>query len=250
MGPSTPGSHRCTILIPAHNEEATIRSVTLGALEHGCKVLIINDGSTDGTIEALAGLPVEILDHRTNRGKGWRIAEGLEHAVARGADSVLTLDSDGQHDPADIAPFLAAARENPDCLVFGDRSADRGAMPFGRAASIGFGDFFIGWACGRQVHDAQCGMRLYPAKLWREVRVPADEQAHFVFETAILMRAAEFGYDFVRVPIRARYAGFVQRPSHYRPAIDTMRIVWTVTKFLLRRGLKPNGLLRALGWLK
>ena len=75
--------------------------------------------------------------------------------------------------------------------------------------------------------------------------MPAAECRHFVFETAVLLRAAEAGFRFARVPVKARYAGYLRRRSHYRPALDTMRIVWAVTKFLVLRGLRPRGLLIA-----
>lgn len=240
----------CTVLIPAYNEARTIRGVVEGVLAHADRVLVISDGSTDGTVTQLRGLPVEVIEHRANRGKGWRLAEGLDHAFAGGADAVLTLDADGQHDPDDIPAFLAAARAAPDALVVGDRSLDRAAMPAGRASSIGFGDFFIGWATGQRFRDAQCGMRLYPASLWHSIDLPPAERQHFVFETAVLLRAAEAGFGFARVPVKARYAGYLQRPSHYRPALDTMRIVWAVTKFLVLRGLKPCGVLKASGLLR
>jgi glycosyltransferase involved in cell wall biosynthesis len=239
----------CTVLIPAHNEEKTIRATVEGALVHVDHVLVINDGSTDGTVAALAGLPVEIVDHAHNRGKGWRLAEGLDHAIAQGAEAVLTLDADGQHDPDDIPAFLAAAQTAPDSLVMGERTEDRGTMPRVRAFSIGFGDFFISWATEREARDGQCGMRLYPAVLWRRTRVPQTERSHFVFETAILLRAAEAGFGVLRVPIRARYQGFVQRPSHFRPVLDTLRITRTISGFLVKRGLKPRGFLIALGTL-
>jgi glycosyltransferase involved in cell wall biosynthesis len=240
----------CTVLIPAHNEEKTIRAAVEGALVHVDRVLVVNDGSTDGTVAALAGLPVEIVDHAENRGKGLRLAQGFEHAIANGAEAVLTLDADGQHDPDDIPAFLAAAQTAPQALVMGDRLDDRASMPAGRAFSIGLGDFFISWASECRIRDGQCGMRLYPAVLWRQTRVPETEQAHFVFETAILIRAAEAGFAFVRVPIRARYQGFVLRPSHFRPVIDTLRIVRAITGFLIMRGLKPRGLLIALAALR
>jgi glycosyltransferase involved in cell wall biosynthesis len=238
------------VLIPAHNEEKTIRAVVEGALSHVDHVLVINDGSTDGTVAALDGLPVEIVNHEDNLGKGRRLAEGLDHAIARGAEAVLTLDADGQHDPEDIPAFISAAQTAPGSLVMGDRSEDRAAMPKGRALSIGFGDFFISWATERRLRDGQCGMRLYPAVLWRQTGMPEAERSHFVFETAILLRAADAGFDVVRVPIKARYQGFVQRPSHFRPAIDTLRIVRTISGFLVRRGLRPRGLLIALGALR
>jgi glycosyltransferase involved in cell wall biosynthesis len=240
----------CTVLIPAHNEEKTIRAVVERVLAHIDRVLVVNDGSTDGTVAALMGLSVEIVDHAENRGKGCRLAEGFDHAINQGATAVLTIDADGQHDPDDIPAFLAAAEKAPGCLIMGDRFEDRAAIPGRRALSIRFGDFFISWASERRIRDGQCGMRLYPAVLWGRTHLPKAERAHFVFETAILLRAAEAGFAIVRVPIRARYQGFVLRPSHFRPVIDTLRIVRSVSGFLITHGLKPRGLLIALGALR
>ena len=158
----------CTVLIPAYNEAGTIRGIVQGVLAHVDRVLVISDGSTDGTVAELAGLPVEVLAHAENRGKGARLAEGLEHAFRQGAECVLTLDADGQHDPAEIPNFLAALRDRPQCLILGDRLGDHGPMPRRRAASIAFGDFFISWAAGRPMRDCQCGMRIYPAGLWSQ----------------------------------------------------------------------------------
>lgn len=238
----------CTILIPAHNEEATIREVVEAALAHGGAVVVINDGSDDGTVARLAGLPVGIVDHAENLGKGTRLAEGLHKAFEDGADTVLTLDADGQHDPADIPAFLAAAA--PGRIVIGQRTRAEGNMPAHRALSIGFGDFFISWATARRMRDCQCGMRLYPREILPLLDMAERDRAHFGFETAILLHAAEHGIGFARVPIEARYDGFQHRPSHYRPVRDTLRIVGVITRFLLARRLKPKGLLIAMGVLR
>lgn len=240
----------CTVLIPALNEEKTIRAIVEEALTHVDHVLVVSDGSTDGTVAALEGLSVEIIDHEQNLGKGQRLAEGLDHAISRGAEAVLTLDADGQHDPKDIPAFIAAAQSAPGRLIIGDRSVNRGAMPRNRAFSIRVGDFFISWATERRFRDGQCGMRLYPAALWRRTGVPEAERSHFVFETAVILRAAEAGFDFFRVPIKARYQGFVQRPSHFRPIVDALRIMRILLGFLIKRGLKPRGLLIALSVLR
>lgn len=240
----------CVALIPAHNEEATIRAVVEGTLAHLGHVIVIDDGSQDATAARLQDLPVEVIAHPENRGKGTRLVEGLRHAFSQGAEAVLTLDADGQHAPDDIPGFLTAAATHPGHLIIGDRSADRENMPRGRAASIGFGDFFISWATGRRLRDCQCGLRLYPAAIAPVLDMPERDRRHFVFETAILLRAAERGIHFARTPIPARYSETPHRPSHYRPVKDTLRITWAITRFLLARGLRPRGLLIALGLLR
>lgn len=216
-------------------------------LPHVDRVWVVDDGSTDGTGEALTGLKVELIRHKENLGKGERLAEGLDRAFGAGAAMVVTLDADGQHDPALIPAFLARAAEQPGALILGNRFGDTRAIPNGRARAIRFGNFFIGWACGWRIHDAQCGMRLYPAAFGRYVQVPAHRRRGFVFETAALMHAAEAGLPFAEVPIAARYAGFQHRPSHFRPIADFLAIFGTVTAFLLSRGLRLRGLSRMLG---
>ena len=235
-----------TVLIPAHNEAGTIREVVEGAIVHANHVMVINDGSTDDTVAQLNDLPVQIIDHADNIGKGPRLWEGLAEAVQGGATSVLTMDADLQHDPADIPVFRQANKQSPNAMIIGDRLGDAASMPGFRAQSIGFGDFFVSWCIGRRFRDAQCGMRLYPASMIGFVEVPLAERAHFVFESAVLLHAAEAGIVFERVPIKARYKGFVQRPSHFRPLIDTWRIIRMISGFLIRRGLKPSALLRVL----
>ncbi|MBY8974885.1 glycosyltransferase family 2 protein [Rhodobacteraceae bacterium NNCM2] len=234
-------------LIPAHNEVLTVREVVDGALVHVDHVIVIDDGSTDGTTEALAGSGARVIRHERNRGKGARLVEGFDFAFGEGAARVITLDADRQHDPGDIPAFLAASEARPDALIIGDRSADLAEAPPSRARGIRFGNFFIGWACECRVADAQCGMRLYPASMWRRTRVPPRLATGFLFETAVLLYAAEAGVRFVFVPIRARYAGFVLRPSHFDPIRDFLRLFGLVTRFLASRFFRPRGLLIALG---
>lgn len=233
--PPAPQQRGVSVLIPAHNEARTIRAVVEGVLSYSLDVTVISDGSTDGTINALSGLPVDVIECVVNAGKGQRLAEGIAIAVARGHSGVLTLDADGQHDPSDIPAFLAAADATPDALVIGQRSRNRKEIPWIRACSIAFGDVFISLVAGQRLPDAQCGMRLYPSSLWEKIVVPPEESRHFVFETAVLLRAGAAGVAFRRVPIAARYRGVVLRPSHYRPLVDTFRIISVVSSHLVGR---------------
>lgn len=234
-------------LIPAHDEAATVRAVAEGALAHADAVVVIDDGSRDGTAERLAGLPVRVIRHQENLGKGARLVEGLELAFAEGADHVLTLDADGQHDPEDIPAFRARAEQG--AFVLGDRSGDRAEMPAARRRANDFGSFFITWACAQEVRDAQCGMRLYSRDGWRRTRMSRRAARGFVFETAVLMHASEAGVRFHSVPIAARY-GKVTRPSHFRPLRDFAAIFGAVAGFLATRGFRPTGLLTALRTLR
>ncbi len=224
-----------------------MREVAEAALAHADAVIVIDDGSRDGTAARLEGLPVRVIRHEANRGKGARLAEGLDLAFAEGAEHVLALDADGQHDPADIPAFRALSGQG--VFVLGDRSGDRAEMPALRRLSNDFGSFFITWACAQPVRDAQCGMRLYSRDGWRRVRLTPRAARGFVFETAVLMHASEAGVRFRQLPIAARY-GVVTRPSHFRPLRDFAAIFGAVAGFLVSRGLRPKGLLTALRMLR
>lgn len=236
---------RAAAVIPAHNEARTVRGVVERTLSLVAEVIVVDDGSDDGTAEALEGMPVTLLRLESNGGKGGALAAGAEAAFAAGAEVIVTLDADGQHDPADIPALLALAA--PRALVIGDRSGDHANMPVVRRLSNRFGDFFVTWACGQPVRDAQCGLRVYPRALWRDCAPAARKAEGFAFETAMLLHAAEAGGEFRWLPIEARYTGHVLRPSHFRPVMDFLAIAGVIAGFLLRRGLRPSGLLTALG---
>lgn len=241
---------RTVALIPAHNEILTVRKVVDETTPYVDQVIVIDDGSTDGTAEALDGSGAMVVRHAVNIGKGPRLAQGFDLAFGDGADFVITLDADQQHDPNDIPRFLAMSDTQPDAIVLGDRSAAMEHMPATRRRGIKFGNFFIGWACRRMIKDAQCGMRLYPASMWNKINIPPRKTEGFKFETAVLMYASEQGVPFAYVPIDARYEGFVLRPSHFDPLRDFLRLFGLVTIFLISRGLRPKGLLLALGLIR
>ena len=98
---------RAAIVIPAFNEARTIRDIARRSLQQCDTVIVVDDGSTDGTGDAIKGLPVILLRHEGNRGKAAALWTGFASALAGGTDVVITLDGDGQHRPEDI-PLLIA----------------------------------------------------------------------------------------------------------------------------------------------
>jgi glycosyltransferase involved in cell wall biosynthesis len=233
------------IVIPAYNEARTIRAIAERALRQCPLVIVVDDGSTDGTNEALEGLAVQVLRHPSNQGKAASLWDGFQCALERGADAVITLDGDGQHRPEDAGRMMTAAREHPHRVVVGARLLGREAYPRSRTMANHFADFWISWAAGHSIADSQSGQRLYPAALLRQLQARHDVKAAFTFESEALIRAARLGFTTVAVPIRAIHdAG--GRPSHFRPVRDIARIAGMVAVALLARGLYPAGLWRSL----
>ena len=230
-------------VIPAFNEAATIRDVATRALPFLPNLIVVNDGSTDATLEELRGLPLTVISSPVNLGKGASLARGFAIALAEGADAIVTLDADAQHCPEDIPRLIEAAQAHPGRIVIGARLWDRGKVPPLRYFGNRFANFWVAWAAGFPVADSQSGFRLYPAPLLRNLSV--NPAARFAFESEILIEAGRAGVRTTAVPIAALYPANA-RPSHYRNAVDTARIVRMVAWKLLSRGLHVPGLVRAL----
>jgi glycosyltransferase involved in cell wall biosynthesis len=233
------------VVIPAFDEAATIRAVVEAALRQSALVIVVDDGSGDGTSDRLEGLPVVLLRNPARQGKGASLWRGMEHALAQGVDAVVTLDGDGQHDPADVARLLTAWRQSPGSIVIGARLADCDNIPKHRYLANRFANFWIAWASGRPIEDSQSGFRVYPSSLLRRVSVARGRSAGFVFESEILIEASRLGAGCAAVPVAAIYP-LSARPSRFRPVLDVLRITRMVAWKLLSRGLYLNGLASSL----
>jgi glycosyltransferase involved in cell wall biosynthesis len=233
------------VVIPAHNEASTVRPVVEAALRHAPLVIVVDDGSQDGTSQVLSGLPITLLANARNEGKAASLWLGMQHALSLGVDAVITLDADGQHDPADIPRLVSASRRSPGRIVIGARLADKHKIPPLRYFANRFANFWIAWAAGYPIEDSQSGFRLYPAPLLARVRVPHGRSKGFVFESEILIEASRLGYESVSVRVAAIYP-VEGRPSHFRQFVDVERIVRMVALKLLSRGLHLRGLVRSL----
>ncbi|MEJ6022751.1 glycosyltransferase family 2 protein [Ramlibacter sp. PS4R-6] len=232
------------IAIPAFQEAGTIRELARGALALCPRVIVVDDGSSDGTREQLAGLPVTLLAHESNQGKAASLCTAFAHALQQGARCVVTLDGDGQHDPADAPYLMAAWQRDPSNIVIGSRLHDRSQFPPARYRANRFACFWISWAAGHPIADSQSGFRIYPAEVMR-LALARVHGSRFTFESEILIEAAARGHRTLAVAIPGRYP--VQaRASHFRPVIDIAKIVIMVAGRLLAQGMAPLGLWRSL----
>ena len=230
-------------VIPAYNEAATIRDVATRTLRAVRDVIVVDDGSSDGTAAETQGLGVTLVSNPRNLGKGASLARGFAIALAEGADAVVTLDGDAQHCPEDIPRLVDTARAHPDRIIIGARIRDRDTVPPLRYFGNRFANFWVAWAAGFPVADSQSGFRLYPASLLRKVSV--NPRARFAFESEILIEAGRAGVRTAAVPIAALYPP-QGRASHFRPAVDTALIARMIAWKLVSRGLDLLGLVRSL----
>jgi len=197
-------------LIPGYNEAPRIGAVIREARQH-LPVIVVDDGSSDGTADVAREAGATVVEQRPNQGKGAALRAGFRRAIDDGATAILTLDADGQHDPREIPRFLeAGAADPPPDLVIGSRNFR--AMPPVRRLSNELGRLAFSWAVGRSIPDNQSGYRLVARRL-AEATLASDEHG-FAFEVEQITTCIRMGGTIAWVPIRTIYAG---EPSHIRP---------------------------------
>jgi glycosyltransferase involved in cell wall biosynthesis len=211
-GPNQSGAPRSgavLAVVPAHNEAPRVARVIRGTREH-LPTLVVDDGSADATAEAATQAGARVLALTPNRGKGAALRAGFRVALDEGYDAVLTLDADGQHDPAEIPAFLSVYAQTRADLVVGARDFRR--MPPVRRLSNTLGRWIFSLAVGRRIVDNQSGYRLVSRRLLEAV-IASDERG-FAFEVEMIAVCIARGYELRWVPIRTIYAG---ETSHIRP---------------------------------
>ncbi len=234
---------KIAVVIPALNEELAIRGVVSETLAYCPNVIVVDDGSTDGTATAIADFDVQRIHHATPMGKALALRDGFRLALEHDCAGVLTMDGDGQHKASDIPRLLAAAACYPNHIVIGARLLHREAAPTARRIGNSIADWFISWTCGQRIVDTQSGQRYYP----KPVLELAQTMPHagFIFESEILIEAAwRLGIRSVSVPIETRYEAGA-RTSHFRPLRDISGITRMVAGRLMRGGFMFGNFLRA-----
>jgi glycosyltransferase involved in cell wall biosynthesis len=207
-----------TVVMPAYNAEKTLGPVVSGLRKAVPDAFIIgvNDGSSDGTGALLRSVCNATIDFKENRGKGAALQAGFAMALERDSDNVLTIDSDGQHDPA-FAPSILAALEH--ChIAIGTRDLTGEQMPKHRRVANFLSSAATRLVSGGAVGDSQSGYRGIRSEVLREVHAHGDR---YEFETDFIIRAAHAGFTITSVPISTIYGPH----SYFREFSDAMRVI-------------------------
>jgi glycosyltransferase involved in cell wall biosynthesis len=219
------------ILIPAWNEAERIGNV-LHQIPEDYSVLVVDDGSSDPTAEVAYAHGAQVLSHGSNLGKGVALMNGFKWALEREFAAVITLDADGQHNPAEIRLFQSALIETGADLIIGRRSPRE--MPFPRNLANAFGSWLLSRILATEIYDNQSGYRLYSRVILEQLEM---RRKGFEFEVDVILQALEGGYELRWVDIETIYLDSIT--SHFRPLADTMKffsVVWLA--FQTRRNMK------------
>jgi len=229
------------IVVPVFDEAGTVGAVVAAAREYG-PVLVVDDGSRDGSAEIARRAGAEVIRHPRRRGKGEAILTGIAAARERGAAAMVTLDGDGQHRPSDLGLLLDAARARRRTIVVGGRLGDVDALPPDRLNAIRLAGFFMNWACGLRLHDTQSGFRVYPIELFDEIRL---RRRGFVLETEVLVTGVARGWRVHEVPVAA--LARARQRSRFRPISDGVAIgAYLAGRVLVRWAIETGVLLAAI----
>ncbi len=234
----------CCVLIPTFNNSATIADVIKDVLEYCDDVCVVNDGSTDHTLEILSQFSsIKLHTYPANVGKGWALREGFAFARQQGYEYAITLDSDGQHFADDLPTMLEALEKNNHAIVIGARNMNQSSVPGKSSFGNKFSNFWFTLETGISVPDTQSGYRLYPIKKLEGIRFFTYK---YEFEIEVIVRGSWSGLDVIAVPVKVYYPPAEERISHFRPFKDFSRIsvLNTVLVFCTFSWIKPRDFFR------
>lgn len=209
------------VIIPTYNNATTIRQVVESVLQQWPKVLVVNDGSTDDTLQQLQDLPIHLLTIPQNSGKGHALRAGFQEARRLGFHYALTLDGDGQHFASDIPAFIQMHQQHPDALLVGARNLQSENMPAKNTFANRFSNFWFALQTCQRLPDTQTGFRLYPLDSMGQLRLLTSR---YEAELEMLVFAAWRGTELISLPVQVYYPKKEERVSHFRPGYDFTRI--------------------------
>ena len=241
-GTSKPPPRPCVVL-PAYNSAETVGQVIRRIRPILDNVIVVDDGSTDGTREILDAVKdITVVRHERNLGKGAALADGFARAAEMGFTHAVTLDADGQHLPADLPKFLAAIEKHPHALIIGKRNLKAKTAPRAKSRLLRLNSNFWVWCeTGKWVPDTQSGFRAYPLAAIRELVL---KTRRYDFEIEVLVKAMWTGVPAYAVPIEVRYG--TGSASHFRPLRDFARVFHLNGCLMWQRTFLPGFLRREM----
>lgn len=236
MSEADPVTFRAVVVAPTYRNAHLLPAVLAALADTGLPVLAIDDGSDDDTANVLnrwrdddAGR--RVITHAVNRGKAAALRTGFARARELGFTHALTIDTDGQHDVADVAPLLDLARRHPDALFVGARPTATPGYPLASRIGRAISNFFVHLESGARVSDSQCGLRVYPLDA---VARSGATAGRYGYETEVLTRLAWAGVGVGETPIRCVYDVAGGRVSHFRPFRDSLQATAIHVRLLTR----------------
>lgn len=216
------------VLIPAYNEEKNLPHLLSRIPCERKDIVVVDDGSHDSTAAVAAKCGVAVLRQEKNLGKGAAQRRGFEYLKDEPYDAVITIDADGQHDPALIPQFLKRARDGDYDIVIGTRMLEpTTSMPLIRLLTNLTTSLVVSLMSGQRIRDSQSGYRYLSARVIRGIPLTTSR---YQTESEVLIKAGRQGYRIGETPISTIYSG---QKSNINKFTDTLRFIGLCIKCLL-----------------
>ena len=194
------------IVLPAYHEGKVIKDVISSIKKEGYKnIIVVDDGSEDNTLQQAQSTGVNVIRHTINRGKGAATQTGIDAAKLLGADIIVTMDSDGQHNPKDIKKLVQPILDKKADVVIGSRMINNKDMPKSRKMMNKIANVVTYIFFGLMVTDSQSGFRAYSKKAYNSVYTYMDR---YEFESEMLGQIKMAKLKIKEVPIKVIYTEY------------------------------------------
>ncbi len=219
------------IVLPAYNEEKIIQDVLREIQSSGHKkIIVVDDGSRDQTYERAREIEgVVALRHKLNRGKGAATKTGIEAAKLLGAGIIVTMDSDGQHNPTDIARLIDPIQKNHCDVVLGTRLKNPKGMPWYKILANHIGNAITWYFYGLWVSDSQSGFRAYSRHASELINTKTDR---YEYDSEVIREIYLYKLKYKEVPIEVRYTdysmGKIQKQGFINGLKTFYKIIWNI----------------------
>lgn len=210
---------KIAFLVPVYNEKGRISNLIKRLSNERRDIIVIDDGSKDGTAKEIESTGIILLKHPSNMGKGAALKTGFIYAIANNYDYVITLDGDGQHKTEESRSFLKSLQKARIDILVGTRTYSCRNMPLDRFLTNLTTSLVVSILANRNIRDSQSGYRAISARVMRNVKL---RTSNYQTESEILIKSGRLGYSIGSVPISTIYG---VGKSKIRPIRDTLRFI-------------------------